>query len=160
MNASGPGNSPLMDEDSFADPEMGFGEQELTMEPLQPMVHDVQIDVEPEPATLASDANAPLDVEPDPELGSTVDFTDQSPALDSADSKPEIDAAETDELQLELQSLRAEIQGLQDERAGLIEKTRELQEQLESAAPAGELSRLQGQLNEAKKLEWLAPMPS
>lgn len=151
MNASGPGNSPLMDEDSFADPEMGFGEQELTMEPLQPMVHDVQIDVEPEPATLASDANAPLDVEPDPELGSTVDFTDQSPALDSADSKPEIDAAETDELQLELQSLRAEIQGLQDERAGLIEKTRELQEQLESAAPAGELSRLQGQLNEAKK---------
>lgn len=152
MNASGPGNSPLMDEESFADPEMGFGEEELTMEPLQPVVHDVEIAVDPEPATLASDANVPLDVEPDPELGSAVEFTDQAPELDSADSKPEIDARDTqDELQLELQSLRAEIRGLQDERAGLFEKARELQEQLESAAPAGELSRLQGQLNESKK---------
>jgi chromosome segregation ATPase len=141
-----------MDEESFADPEMGFGEEELTMEPLQPVVHDVEIAVDPEPATLASDANVPLDVEPDPELGSAVEFTDQAPELDSADSKPEIDARDTqDELQLELQSLRAEIRGLQDERAGLFEKARELQEQLESAAPAGELSRLQGQLNEAKK---------
>lgn len=129
MNASGPGNSPLMDEDSFADPEMGFGEEELTMEPLQPVVHDVKIAVEAEPATLASDANVPLDVEPDPELGSAVDFTDQAPELAAADSKPEIDARDTqDELQLELQSLRAEILGLKDERAGLFEKARELQE--------------------------------
>ncbi|MCB9933285.1 MAG: hypothetical protein H6841_07685 [Planctomycetes bacterium] len=140
-----------MDEDSFADPEMGFGEEELTMEPLQPLVHDVEIEAAPEPATLASDANVPLDVEPDPDLGSTVEFTDQSPVLDRTESKPEIDAAESDELQLELQSLRVEIQGLQEERAALLEKNRDLQEQLEAAAPAGELSRLQGQLNEAKK---------
>ena len=164
MNAPDPGNTPLMPEDSLEDPELGFGdEQELT---LEPQVHDVTINVEsepeesedlsaqPEPMNLTADANVPLDVEPDADLSSTVEFTENSPSLDS-EEKRELDAKaasdEQDELQLELKSLKAELQGLQDERAALLEKNRDLQDKLESAAPSGELSRMQAQLNEAKK---------
>ncbi|MCB9895784.1 MAG: hypothetical protein H6839_15160 [Planctomycetes bacterium] len=161
MNAPDPGNAPLMPEDSLDDPELGFGdEQELT---LEPQVHDVTINVEPEPESLSNepepmdlttDANVPLDVEPDADLSNTVEFTDNAPSLDSED-KREIDAkaGEDDqgELQLEIKSLKAELQGLQDERAALLEKNRDLQDKLESAAPSGELSRMQAQLNEAKK---------
>ena len=137
MNAPDPGNTPLMPEDSLDDPELGFGdEQELS---LEPQVHDVTINVEPEepedlsaqpePMDLTADANVPLDVEPDADLSNTVEFTENSPSLDSED-KRELDAKaaadEQDELQLELKSLKAELQGLQDERATLLEKNRDL----------------------------------
>ena len=152
MNMPDPGNTPLMPEDSLDDPELGFGdEQELT---LEPPVHDVNISLDtepdPEPMDLTADANVPLDVEPDADLGNTVEFTENMPSLDNEDQKePDPDAE--DELQLEIKSLRAELQGLQDERVALLEKNRDLSDQVEAAAPSGELSRMQGQLNEARK---------
>jgi chromosome segregation ATPase len=142
-------NDPFMSEDSLDDPELGFGEEELVMEPV---IHDVR--VKPEPEALSMDANVPLDVEPDADLGSTVEFTDNSPSLESAAADDDIDIGDDfdeEESQLELQSLRAELQGLKDEHQALIEKNRELTERVEAAAPSGELSRLEGQLSEARK---------
>jgi chromosome segregation ATPase len=142
-------NDPFMSEDSLDDPELGFGEEELVMEPV---IHDVR--VKPEPEALSMDANVPLDVEPDADLGSTVEFTDNSPPLESAAADDEIDIGDDfdeEESQLELQSLRAELQGLKDEHQALIEKNRELTERVEAAAPSSELSRLEGQLSEARK---------
>jgi chromosome segregation ATPase len=142
-------NDPFMSEDSLDDPELGFGEEELVMEPV---IHDVR--VKPEPEALSMDANVPLDVEPDADLGSTVEFTDNSPSLESAAADDDIDIGDDfdeEESQLELQSLRAELQGLKDEHQALIEKNRELTERVEAAAPSSELSRLEGQLSEARK---------
>lgn len=153
MNAPDP-NSPLMPEDSLDDPELGFGdEEEMTLEPA---VNDVEIDPDPdaEPISLNTDANVPLDVEPDPDLSNQVEFTDNSPSLDAADEEESIDAtpdSNGDTDRLEFKSLQSELAGLQEERAKLLDKNRELQEKLDAAAPTGEISRLQGQLSEAKK---------
>ncbi|MCA8937068.1 MAG: hypothetical protein KDB68_12790 [Planctomycetes bacterium] len=159
MTNPDPGNTPLMPEDSLDDPELGFDDgEELQAEPMEPVVHDVTIDSDDEPVTLTTDANVPLDVEPDPDLGSSVDFSETAPELGQADDGAfdaddlPADADKGDDAQaLELKSLRAELQSLKDERAGLLDKNRELSEKLDSATPSGELSRLQGQLSEARK---------
>ena len=153
MNSPDP-NAPLMPEDSLDDPELGFGDQEeMSLEPAS--VEDVEVNPEPEPVSLDTDANVPLDVEPDPDLGNQVEFTDNAPSLDKADEvEPEqtpADKKKGNTGSLELKSLRTEVAGLQEERAKLLDKNRELQEKLESAAPTGEVSRLQAQLSESKK---------
>lgn len=149
MNAPDP-NSPLMPEDSLDDPELGFGEEELSLEPA---VHDVEISAEPEPMALNADANVPLDVEPDADLSSQVEFTDNSPGLEADDSQSVEVAGTAAEASgsLELKALQSELAGLQQERARLLDRNRELSERLDAAAPSGEISRLQGQLSEARK---------
>lgn len=150
MNSPDP-NSPLMPEDSLDDPELGFGDEEEIS--LEPAVHDVEGSPDPEPMALNTDANVPLDVEPDPDLSNQVEFTDNSPSLDASEEEPDIDPSDTaeDTGVFEVKSLQSELAGLQEERAKLLDKNRELQEKLEAAAPTGEISRLQGQLSEAKK---------
>ncbi|MCC7509048.1 MAG: hypothetical protein IT464_06710 [Planctomycetes bacterium] len=135
-----------MPEDSIEDPELGFGEEELVAEPMALPVHDVTIedDSDADPVTLAEDANVPLDVEPDADLPDGEVFTDHAPEVAA-----EHDAS--DKHKLELQALRAELQGLRDERSRLVTAKRQLEERLESAAPAGELTRLEAALSEAKE---------
>lgn len=146
-----------MPEDSLEDPELGFGdEEELQAEPMAPVVHDTNIAFDDEPVTLTTDANVPLDVEPDADLSSTVDFSDSAPELDSADeaggNRPDDEKDLRDEKQaLAVKGLQAEIESLKAERSSLLDKNRELSERLDNAAPTGELSRLQGQLSEARK---------
>ena len=68
MNKQDP-NASFLPEDSLGDPELGFGEDDFqalpmeVMEPMPPLVHDVNIETQPEAETLSSDANVPLDVE-------------------------------------------------------------------------------------------------
>lgn len=139
-------DTPLMPEDSLEDPELGFGEEELVAEPMALPVHDVTIEEDPDfdPVTLAEDANVPLDVEPDADLPDGEVFTDHAPEVEAEHNA-------SDKQRLELQALRAELQGLRDERARLVAAKRDLEERLESAAPAGELTRLEAALSEAKE---------
>lgn len=151
MNAPDP-SSPLLPEDSLDDPELGFGDEEEMS--LEPAGDDAEISPEAEPMSLNTDANVPLDVEPDPDLSNQVEFTDNSPSLDAEGGEPGIDATpepDADTGALELKSLQSELAGLQEERAKLLDKNRELNEKLDAAAPTGEISRLQGQLSESKK---------
>lgn len=137
-----------MPEDSLDDPELGFGDEEEMS--LEPAVHDVEISADDEPVSLNTDANVPLDVEPDADFSNQVDFTDNAPRLD----QPEADSLIGGNDQagaLAMQSLRSELAGLQEERARLLDANRELTERLDAAAPTGEISRLQGQLGEARK---------
>lgn len=142
----------LMPDESLADPEMGFGEQELTMEPVSPEpppapVRDVAINIpEPEPVALIEDADVPLDVEPDlgPDLDAEVE------AIDTPDNSAPVAPRADDRLRVELSSSRTEAESLRDHNARLAERGRDLEAQLQQSAPAGEVSRLNAQLAEAR----------
>jgi len=153
----GPDSDSILPDESIADPEMGFGEQELTMEPItaeppRPSVRDVAIDLpEPEPIALVEDADVPLDVEPD--LGPDLDAeAEEIDAPDNAAKAPPPD----DRLRVELSSSRTEADSLRDHNARLNDRARELEAQLQQSAPAGEVSRLNAQLAEARGLHQAA----
>lgn len=143
----------IMPDESLADPEMGFGEQELTMEPLAPEparepVRDVAINVpEPEPIALIEDADVPLDVEPD--LGPDLDA--EAEQIDTPDNNAAQEPAPAqDRLRVELSSSRTEVDALRDQNAQLNERCRELEARLQQSAPAGEVSRLNAQLAQTR----------
>lgn len=145
---AGSNSDSLMPDESLADPEMGFGEPELTMEPVAAdpppaSVRDVAIRLpEPEPIALVEDADVPLDVEPDlgPDLSVEAEEIEAAPP-----SSPE-----PDRLRVELSSSRTERDSLRDESHDLQQRVDELQARLQQAPPAGEVSRLNAQLAEAR----------
>ncbi|MBX3460294.1 MAG: hypothetical protein KF696_10105 [Planctomycetes bacterium] len=140
----------LMPDDAFGDPELGFGEDDLVALPLDAPVHDVQVDVDVEPSTLAEDANVPLDVEPDPVIPESEVFTDAAPSLDDEQEDAEVEDVDARQT-IEMQAVRAELQGIADERDQLAARVRELTDKLEAAAPAGEITRLEAALAEARE---------
>lgn len=147
---SGADGLPMLPEDSFVDPEFGFGESELIAEPLtaEPQtadpVHDITLDSGPDPETLNEDADVPLDVEPDADLRDRVDFEQTA-------TEPAPKPINPEQLKLELQSARAELAGLRHERDELLRLNRDLNQRLEAAPPADEVARLESALKDVQR---------
>ena len=165
-------DSPMMPEDSLQDPELSFGDEgELTLLPAAaPVVRDVPVQIpEPEPVQLEEDANVPLDVEPDgePEIGTAGAFESAAEAVQAVDVEtaqpeaeadlgddfpaPPADTAAEDELarlRVQLKAAQAELASAVQQRDAAADRNRALEQQLATAAPAGEVSRLQASLLE------------
>lgn len=150
-----------MPEDSLQDPELGFGEPELTMEPMapenaepeRPSVRDVSIKLpQPEPVTLSEDADVPLDVEPDADPGLSDADVEFGVDLESEDAPPPPPPPkpQDDRLRVELSSSRGELETLRDTVAAMRARNNELEAALQQSAPVGEISRMGAQLAEAR----------
>ncbi|MBK9974520.1 MAG: hypothetical protein IPP14_07075 [Planctomycetes bacterium] len=156
----GPDSDAILPEDSLADPELGFGEPELTMEPMAPMaaeperpsVRDVSVKLpEPEPVTLSQDADVPLDVEPDADAAlsdSDIEFGADLESEDAPAAPPP--RPQDDRLRVELSSSRGELETLRDSVAALRARNNELEATLQQSTPVGEISRMSAQLAQSR----------
>lgn len=131
------------------EPEIGFDD-----EPFGDPVHDVSVELPlEETVELQNDAQVPLDVEPDTQLGETIDFDDISVPIDEQHETelPGAKSPTTRTESVEIQKLRADLEHAIESRDALTQQLRDVQDRLESATPAGEITRIESELRTAQK---------